>query len=264
MALLAGLWERGLNVIRVGRSLEILQMAADTCPVRTAQVVIAIYVALRALHRAMRSAEREAGGRVIEGRAGPVGSGVALLTAGRESGLHMVRIGRRVEVLDVAGRAIGRRSDKLAVNVALRAGHIGVRAGQREFRKGGVIESRRIPSARVVAGLARGREAGLRVRRVVRLVEVRHMAAHAACRRQCELAACVAGVAIEGSVRAHQGKACELHVVELRAHPVVDGVAGFASRRHSQCNVINARGLGVNEVSLVARVAGGRKTLELS
>lgn len=148
--------------------------------------------------------------------------------------------------------------------MALRAGHVGVRAGQRKFRKGGVIESRRIPSARVVAGLAGRRKTRLCVRRIVRLIEVRHVAAHATCRRLCELAAGVAGIAIQSGVRTHQGEACELQVVELRAHPVVDGVTLFANRRHPQRDVIDSRGSGVNEVLLVARVAGGRKALELS
>ena len=264
MALLAGLRERGLNVVRIRGALEIFQVAADARRVRGGQGVVAVHVALRALDSRVGPAQREAGGGVIKGRVVPRSRGVALLASLREPGLHVIGVRRGIEILDVARSAIRGSPDKIAIDVALRAGHVGMRAGQRELRKCGVIESRRIPRARVVAGLARGREAGLRVRRVVRLVEVRHVAAHAACRRQCELAAGVAGVAVQSGVRTHQGEACELHVVELRAHPVVHGVAGFASRRHVQRDVINARGLGVNEVSLVARVAGGRKALELS
>ena len=59
----------------------------------------------------------------------------------------MIGIRRRVEVLDVTRSAIGGRSDELAVDVALRAGHGGVRARQRELRERIVIESRRIPRA---------------------------------------------------------------------------------------------------------------------
>ena len=114
-----------------------------------------------------------------------------------------------------------------------------------------------------MASLARGREASLRVRRIVRLVEVRHVATHATGRRQRELPARVAGIAVERGMRSHQGEARELHVVELRAHPVVDGVALFAVGRHAQRNVIDARGPGVNEISLMARVASRRKPLEL-
>ena len=264
VALRTGLRECGLHVVRIRGSLEILQMATDARGVRGSQVVVAVYMALSALDSRVGPAQRESGGRVIKGRVVPRSCVVALRTGLRETGLHVIRFRRGVEILDVARRAIGGRSYKIAINVALRACHVGVRTGQRKFRKGGVIESRRIPSARVVAGLAGRRETRLCVRRIVRLIEVRHVAAHATCRRLRELAAGVAGIAIQSGVRTHQGEACELQMVELRAHPVVDGVALFASGRHSQRDVIDPRGLGVNEVVLVARVAGGRKALELS
>jgi hypothetical protein len=139
-----------------------------------------------------------------------------------------------------------------------------MRSRQRELGERVVIESRRIPRARVVAGLAGTREASLSVRRIIRLIEVRHVAAHATCRRQRELAARMAGVAIQRRVRAYQREAGELHMVELRAHPVIHGVALLALDWHPQRDVVDTGGAGVNEIFLVARVASGREPLELS
>ena len=84
--------------------------------------------------------------------------------------------------------------------MALRAGHADVRALQREFREGVVIESRGIPRARVMAVLAGCREASLRVRRIIGLVEIRHVATHAGGGRAGKLAAGVAGVAVQTRV----------------------------------------------------------------
>ena len=153
---------------------------------------------------------------------------MALLTSLRESGLHVVRIGGAIEVLHVARGAIGRRSDELTIDMALRTRHADVRPGQREFRESVVIESRRIPRAGVMARLTRGREAGLGVRRVVGLIKVRHVAAIASRRCIVELPTRVAGSTIEGRVRAGQGEAGELQVIKLGAHPVVHRVALFA------------------------------------
>ena len=128
---------------------------------------------------------------------------MALLASGREAGLHVIWTGRILEVLHVARRAVGCGSDKLAVRVALGAGHIGVRTGQGELRKCIVVEGRRIPRAGVVTSLASRWEAGLRMRRIIGLVEVRHMAAAAGRRRANELSSCVAGIAVQGRVSAH-------------------------------------------------------------
>ena len=87
MALLTSLWEARLHVVRIGRALEIFQVAADAGRIRAGQVVVAVHVALGALHGGVRAGQREAGGRVIEGRASPRSRTVALLTSLRESGL---------------------------------------------------------------------------------------------------------------------------------------------------------------------------------
>lgn len=55
-------------------------------------------MALRALQARVRAQQRKAGRRVIEGRAQPVGSRVALIAPGRETRLNVTRIRRAVEI----------------------------------------------------------------------------------------------------------------------------------------------------------------------
>lgn len=126
-----------------------------------------------------------------------------------------------------------------------------------------MIEGRWIPRAGVVAGLTSGRESGLRVGRVVRFVEVRQVTADAGGRRPHEFAACVAGVAVQGSVRSGQCEPSELQMVEPRTHPVVHRVTLLAGRRKIQRDVIDPEGFRIHEILLMAGVAHRRKTLEL-
>ena len=65
-------------------------------------------------------------------------------------------------------------------------------------------------------------------------------------------------------MRARQGKAGELQVIELRPHPVVHRVALFTSRGQIQGDVIDASRLCVYEILLVAGEAHRRKPLELA
>ena len=147
--------------------------------------------------------------------------------------------------------------------MALRASHAHVRTRQREFRERIVIERCRIPRAGAVAGLTSSREARLRMGRIVGLVEIRHMAAVAGGGRVVEFPARVTSGAIQRGVRARQRETGELQVIKLRAHPVVHGVALLARDRETQGDVINADGLGADEILLMAGVAGGREALEL-
>ncbi len=251
-------------MIGIRSALEIFQVAADAGSIGAGQVVIAIHVALRALYRGVRSRQGEAGRRVIKGRIVPRSRRVALLAGGRESGLHVIRIGGAVEVLHVARAAIGRRSHKLTVDVALGAGHVDVPPGQREFRKGIVIEVRHIPRARVMTSLTSGGEARLSMRGIVRPIEIRQVAAHAGGRRSHEFSARVARCTVQRSVRPGQGKPGELKMVELRAHPVVHGVALLAARGQVQLYVVQPGRFRVDEVSLMAREASGGEPLELA
>jgi len=102
-----------------------------------------------------------------------------------------------------------------------------------------VIESCRIPRCGVVAGLARRGKVRLRVRRILRLVEVRHVAADASCGRSVELPTRVARVAVQRGVGAGQRKIrWRPRMVELRTHPVVHAVASFAGGP-IQCHVVD-------------------------
>jgi hypothetical protein len=65
-------------------------------------------------------------------------------------------------------------------------------------------------------------------------------------------------------VSAGQGKASELQVIKLGAHPIVHGVALFAGHWQTQRNVVDADRLGADEIFLMAGVAGRGKALELS
>jgi hypothetical protein len=55
VALLTGLRESRTDVVRIRRSLKILQMAVDAVRIRASQVVIVVEVAQRALQRSMRT-----------------------------------------------------------------------------------------------------------------------------------------------------------------------------------------------------------------
>ena len=84
----------------------------------------------------------------------------------------MVRVGRPVELLHVTGCAIGGSLHELSVDVALRAGHVDVRARERELRERVVIEGGRVPGGGAVTGLASLRKASLHVGWIIGLVEV--------------------------------------------------------------------------------------------
>ena len=71
VALLASLREAGTHVVRIRRALEVFQVAADAGRVCAGQVVVAIHVALRALHGGVRARQRKSGGRMVESRAHP-------------------------------------------------------------------------------------------------------------------------------------------------------------------------------------------------
>ena len=121
--------------------------------------VVVVHVAGRAGHALVGSGQRECGLVVIEHRAIPGSGGVAGRAGGREAGRYMIRVSRPGEVGLVSTVAIGRKGGVVVVDVAGRAGHGLMRAGQRE-RRLVVIENRAIPGRGRVASRAGGREAG--------------------------------------------------------------------------------------------------------
>jgi len=143
-------------VIGIRRSLEVFQVATDASRVHTREIVVAIHVTLRALQRRVRPRQREAGGVVIESGARPGRGAVTLLTSLREAGLHVIGIGRSLEVFQVAAHAGRIRAGQVvvAIYVALRTLNAGMRPSQRET--GGVVIKVRTHPRRGVVALRAG------------------------------------------------------------------------------------------------------------
>ena len=181
--------EPGDHVIRVGCRVEILRVARRAA--RVGDVVIAVDVALRALQRDVRSGERKARGAVIECCARPRDGAVARVAGRREASLHVIRVGRGLKILHVAGRAGGGGQVVVAVHMALRAWQRGVSSGQREPSRC-VIEGGSGPRDGGVAALADLREPDLGVVRVSGSLVVLQVAGDACRARQIEVSVGVA------------------------------------------------------------------------
>ena len=99
----ASLREPATHVIRVGGSLEILQVTRHAG--RAGQVVVVIDVAIGTLPRRnrMRARQHKVHRGMIETRRLPRRSGVALQAIRREIGSHVIRIRRALEIFEVAG-----------------------------------------------------------------------------------------------------------------------------------------------------------------
>ena len=222
-------------MIRIRRALEVLQVAVHAVRVRARQVVIIVDVALCALQRSMSTGQRESGGRVVEGRAGP-GSRVMALGAGLgEAGLHVVRIRSALEVLQVATNAsrVGTGQIVVIVDVALRAGNCRMRPSQRETGRR-VIECCSRPRCGGVALLTRLRESRCHVVRIRRSLEVLQVTTDAS-----RIGAGQVVVAIHVALRALQRRVSAgqretgRRVIERRVSPRRGGVALLASRREA-------------------------------
>ena len=102
VALLAGLRESTLHVVRICSPLEILEVTRHAGS--DGDVVVVGYVAIDALARryGVGSRQRKAGGRVIERRSGPRSRAVTLLTSLREASLNMVRVCGSLKIFEVA------------------------------------------------------------------------------------------------------------------------------------------------------------------
>ena len=105
MAHLALLRDSGGRVIRIGRSLEILQVAGNARGRR--QVVVPVCMALLALYTGVRAGQRECGPRMIEGGWLPCRRRMADIALLRHAGRQVVWIGRRLKVLEMTGDAGG-------------------------------------------------------------------------------------------------------------------------------------------------------------
>ena len=137
----------------------------------------------------------------------------------------MVRIGRPVVILGVAGIAIRRRPREHVIDVAADARYSRMRSGQREGRVV-VIEDRSGPRCRCMACSARGWEASRHVIWIGRSCEVCLVAGIAIRRRPGEHIIDVAAGAGHGGMCARQW--------EGRVVVIEDG-AGPGSRRMASC-----------------------------
>src|SRR6185437_5533884 len=120
---------------------------------RTGQVVVAIYVTLRARCAYVHSGQRKTGGRVIKGGLQPRHGVVADGAVRGESRLRVVRVRGAVVVLHVALIARATGQVVVVVDVTLRTLQSRMSVCQRKSDRV-VIEARRLPRAGAVAGLA--------------------------------------------------------------------------------------------------------------
>ena len=222
-------------MIRIGGAVKVRLVAADACGVGAGQVVIAIHVTLCALQRRMRAGQREARSRVIEGSVAP-GRGVMALLASRwEVRLHVIRIGRSVEIRLVAADACGVCAGQIVivVYVALCASHGRVSTSQRETGRR-VIECCSRPRCGGVALLTRLRESRCHVVRIRRSLEVLQVTTDAS-----RIGAGQVVVAIHVALRALQRRVSAgqretgRRVIERRVIPRSSVVALLAGLRES-------------------------------
>jgi hypothetical protein len=94
--------ETSRRVIGIRRALVVLEVARRACA--CGQVVITIYVALRALQGRMRASKRKPSRRMVKTRV-PICSGMASLASLREACLHVIGTSRALVILQVARHA---------------------------------------------------------------------------------------------------------------------------------------------------------------
>ncbi len=188
---------------------------------------------------------------------------MALRARLREARRYVCRIGGLVEVVQVTSDAVARSPLELTIDVTLRAGERGMRAGQRESREGRVIEYSTRPGVGVVALRTGLRKPALRVVRVGCGVEVLQVARDAIRWRAGKSSAEVARRAVQPRVCAGQGKAGELGVVELRALPRVHAAVALAAGRGKANRLVIGRLRPQVRPHVTAGTVGGQ-SLELT
>ena len=264
MARLASLRESGRSMRRIRGAVEIGQVAADAGRVGRRQIVIAVHVALGALQRGVGAGQRESGGRVVEGRIAPGRGGVALLAGLREIRLHVIGVGRALEISQMAAHAcrVRRRQVVIAIHVALRA--LQCRMGACQGKSGGgVIKGRARPRGRGVALLTGLRESGSDVIRIRGALEIFQVAADAGGvgAGQIVVIVHVALGALHGSMGAGQGESGG-GVIKGRAGPGGRAVALLAGLREPGSHVIGVRGaLEIFQVAAHACRVRGRQVV---
>jgi len=204
----AGLTRRpkpGRRVRRVLRRVVRRQMAADAIARRAPEHVVDVAVRARQgrvlAHQRKHVAVTEAGTGKLRIR-----RPVARLTRRPKPGRRVRRVLRRVVRRQMAADAIARRAPEHVVDVAVRACEGRVLAHQRKHVAVTEAGTGKLRIRRPVARLTRRPKPGRRVRRVLRRVVRRQMAADAVARRAPEHVVDVAVRARQGRVLAHQRK----------------------------------------------------------
>lgn len=157
---LAGRGKARCRVIRIGRTLVIGPVAGVA--VRRHRLVVVIHVTACARHSCVRAGQRKRSVVVIERGWNPLRSIVANLALLREPRLRMVRRGRVIEIVQVAGDAGRRQSFVDPARMATGAADPDVASRKRKGRVV-VIELRACPRGGCVAGIASVRKCCLNV-----------------------------------------------------------------------------------------------------
>jgi hypothetical protein len=118
VALTAIGWEVRGYVVRIRRALKVFQVATHARG--GGQVVVVVDVAVSAFPRrhGMATSQQESRRGVIEFRVQPVITRMTTLARGGELGVHVIGIGGRLKILEVARRARRGHGLKLAVRQA--------------------------------------------------------------------------------------------------------------------------------------------------
>ena len=230
---IASLGEVRRHVIGIRRALIVLQMARDAR--RAVQGVVVVDVAVRTLARRHRvqACQRESCAVVVERRIQPGRGAVAGLAGLGEVRCDVIRTGRALEILQVAGDARRAVQGVVIVDVAVRAlaWRNGVQACQRKAG-GGVVKLPVGPQHRVVTLLARRGKTRVRHRR--------------------------GGIVVVGLMTADAGRAGNaVVVVDVAVHALPRRHRMAARQRKSRFRVVKRRRLPRG--SVVARLAGLRE-----
>jgi len=197
-------WEVPLHVVRIRGPLVISQMA--TVAIARQCREIAIGMALRTRNRSVHTGQRETPyGIVIEAGGRPIGRRMAQRAVNRKARLHVIRIGRRFIVREMAGVAILRRTRESALRMALVALHRHVKASQRKLCLR-MVKRRSSPIRRRMALRAILQKSSRLVIRVIGSLKIAKMAADAGGWRTHELVVLMASDACHRRMRASQRK----------------------------------------------------------
>ena len=237
-------------MVRVRSFLEVGEVATHARCI--GDVVVAINVTLRALDCGVGTRKRPASSGVIECRGSPVRGRVTDFALLRKSSRDVIGIVRALVILQVARDASRVADVVIPIDMALRALHFGVRAGE---GKGclGMIKRGRLPDRGGVADLALLRESGSDVVGIGGSLKVLQVAGNASVAGEIEIASRVALLTLQLGMRSGQRKSDRI-VIEIRRLPPGCVVTLLASLGKSQTNVVGiARLLKIEQVAAHAR-----------